>query len=111
MMSNLSIFVNEELAYEYDRSTALDDNQAAFLDKMDGDMERGVKIHGETISNPDARQKATFVAMNLLRALQQDDQVRINVYCAYLNSRLPHLVEVHARDGDKRIDIELVEEH
>jgi hypothetical protein len=110
-MSNLSIFINEQLAYEYDRARELDDNQQEFLDKMDGDMDRGVKIHGEMVAEPDSKQKATFVVMNLLRALQQDDEARITVYCAYLTSRLPHTVEVHARDGDQRIDIEFVEEH
>ena len=110
-MSNLSIYANDQLAFEYDRATVIDENQQAFLDKIDTDMERGVKIHGELITKPDTKQKAIFVAMNLLRALKQEDDTRIAVYCAYLNSRLPNTVEVHARDGDNRIDIEFVEEH
>ena len=111
MMNTLSVFINDQLAFEYDRSTELADDQQAFLDRMDRDMDRGLKIHGELMNEPNARQKATFVAMNLLKALQQEDATRIRVSCAYLSSRLPHVVEVHARDQGRRIDIEFIEEH
>ena len=110
-MGNLSIFINDQLVFEYDRSTKLDDKQLEFIDKMDQDMDRGLKMYGELIRKPDTKQKATFVAMNLLKALKHDDDARIAVTCAYLNSRLPHAVEMHARDQGKRIDIEFVEEH
>jgi hypothetical protein len=110
-MKNLSFFINDQLTFEYDRSKVLADEQIEFLDKMDRDMGRGFKIHGELIREPDAKQKATFVTMNLLRALQQEDHARIRVSCAWLSSRLPHVVEVHARDQGKRIDIEFIEEH
>ena len=111
MMSNLSILINDQLVFEYDRSTELDESQLAFLDKMDSDMDRGIKISSELISKPDTKQKATFVAMNLLRAMKQDDNARIAVYCAYLCRRLAHVVEVHARDRDTGIDIEFIDEH
>ena len=49
--------------------------------------------------------------MNLLKGLQQQDNARIEVSCAYLSSRLPRVVEVHARDLDGRVNIEFIEEH
>jgi hypothetical protein len=110
-MNTLNLFVNEQLAFECDRSMVLDEKQLEFLDRMDSDMDRGCKIHGELITNPDKKQKATFVVMNLLNALQQEEHARIAVACAYLSHRLPHVAEVHARDADDRIDIEFVEEH
>lgn len=110
-MSNLSVFINDQLAFEYDRSTVLDDRQLEFLDRMDRNMDRGFSIHGELITEPDSKQKASFVTMNLLKALQQEDNGKIAVLCAYINSRLPHVVEVHARDQDGHIDIEFVEQH
>jgi hypothetical protein len=110
-MSNLSVFVNEQLAFEYDRSTRVDENQLAFLDKIDADMDKGVKIPGELITDRDSKQKTTFVALNRLRALKQEDDTRIAVYCSYLNSQLPYAVEMHARDQDARINTEFVEEH
>ena len=110
-MKTVGIFINDQLAFECDRSIELDDAQLEFLDKMDQDMDRGIKVYGELIRNPDIKQKATFVAMNLLKALQQQDDGKISVSCAYVNQRLPHVIEVHARDQDNRIDIEFVEEH
>ena len=110
-MNTLSVFINDQLVFEYDRSTELDDKQQTFLDKMDLDMQRGLKIDGELITGPDSQQKATFVAMNLVRALQQEDHVRINVNCAYLSSRLPNVVEVQARDQGECVGIEFVEVH
>lgn len=110
-MNTLNLFVNEQLTIEYDRSTELDEGQLAFLDVMDKDMDRGLKIDGEMIADPDTKQKATFVTMNLIRALQHEDDARVTVLCAYLATRLPHTVEVHARDQADRIAIEFVEEH
>ena len=110
-MNTLSIYINDELAYEYDRTTTLNDQQQEFLDKMDADMARGLKVGGELISAPDTRQRATFVALNLIKGLQQEDEARIAVACAYLSSRMPHVVETHARDQGDRVAIEFVEEH
>lgn len=109
-MKKLSIFVNNEAVYEYDREISLDERQVAFLDKMDADMERGIKIRGELIANPDNHQRARFVAMNLIKALQQENEAAISVSCAYLASRLPGLVEVYANDHEGTVKIELVEE-
>lgn len=110
-MNTLNLFVNEQLTFEYDRSTELDEGQLTFLDNMDKDMDRGFKIYGEMIAEPDTKQKATFVTMNLIRALQQEDDTKVAVLCAYLATRLPHAVEVHARDQADRIAVEFVEEH
>jgi hypothetical protein len=57
------------------------------------------------------KQRACFVAMKLLKALQQENNAKIAVYCVYLAKRLPHLFEVHAKDQGKRVNIEFVEEH
>jgi hypothetical protein len=110
-MSILNLFINDELAFEYDRSTELDDRQLDFLDRMDKDMDQSFKIHGELIAEPDIKQKATFVSMNLLKALRQEDNARVMVAGAYLATRLPHVVELHARDQDECIVIEFVEQH
>jgi hypothetical protein len=110
-MGFLNFIINDQLAFEYDRSTVLDDKQLAFIEQMDRDMDRGIRMYGELITEPDSKQKASFVAMNLLKGLQQEDNARIGVSCAYLSSRLPYVVEVHARDLDGRVNIEFIEEH
>ena len=110
-MSFLNIIINDQLAFEYDRTTVLDDKQLAFIKQMDRDMDHGIRMYGELIAQPDSKQKASFVVMNLLKGLQQGDNIRIEVSCAYLSSRLPHVVEVHAKDLDGRVNIEFIEEH
>lgn len=108
-MNKLTVSINDQVVYEYDRSTALNDQQRGFLDRMDQDMTRGIKVNGELIGEPDSRQRATFVAMNLIKALLQEDDAKIQVSCAYLVTRLPELSEVHARDEEGRVGIELVD--
>lgn len=110
-MKTLTIFVNDESIYEYDKKISLDEQQLKFLDKMDSDMERGIKIQGELIVDPDNKQKATFVAMNLIRALQQDNEAAISVSCAYLATRIPATIEIHANSNEGTVNIEFVEEH
>ena len=68
-------------------------------------------MNGEMMAEPDTRQMATYVTMNLIRALQQEDHAKVAVSCAYLAMRLPNVVEVHTRDEDNRIAIEFVEAH
>lgn len=110
-MKKLTVFINDQTAYECEREMDLEQMQLDFLDKMDSDMDRGVKIRGELLASPDVRQRATFVAMNLIKALQQGNDAAKYVSCAYLVKRLPGLVEVRASDQENTISIELVEEH
>lgn len=109
-MKKVTIFVNNQVAYEFDKEVPIDDQKLAFLDKMDSDMACGIKIQGELIPQPDKHQRATFVIMNFIRALQQQNEALIAAYSAYLANRLPGLVEVHANDHGSGIRIDLVEE-
>jgi hypothetical protein len=109
-MKKITIFVNNQAVYEYDRETIFEERQLEFFDKMDIDMERGIKIHSELITNPDSKQRAKFVVMNLIKALQQDNPAIISASCAYLANRLPALFEVHVNEHGITVNIELVEE-
>jgi len=109
-MNKLVIFVTNEVAFEFDRELSLVDEQLAFLDKIDSDMRKGIKINGELLVNPDKQQRATFVAMNLLKALQQEDDAIVTASCVYLINRFPQLIEVHANDHDNSVKIDLIEE-
>lgn len=109
-MDNLTIFVNKQPVFECDRDMPMPDDKLAFLDKMDSDMGRGIKIQGELIRDPDVQQRAKFMAMNLIKALQQDNQAVIQASCAYLVNRLPGLVEVQVNEEGRQINIEFVEE-
>ena len=109
-MKKLLLIVNGETALEYDRETTLDEDKLAFLDSMDKDMDKGIKIYGELINQPDAEQRARFITLNLIKALQQDNHAIIQVSCAYLATRMPALNEVQVSDGEGKIDIVLVED-
>lgn len=110
MDNYLTIFINEQSVFEYDREQPLEDRQLEFLDRMDSDMDRGLKIKGQLIENPGPEHRLQFMAMNLIKALQQDDDAKIAVSCAYLTNRRPELKEVHARDGDNSVVIEFIDE-
>jgi len=109
-MKKLSFFINEEVVYEHDREITFKQQQLEFLDKMDKDMESGIKVYGEFTIHPDLLQRTTFIVMNLIKALQQDNDAVIAASCAYLINRHPELIEVHANDHDDTIRIELVKE-
>lgn len=109
-MNIITFLVNDQVVFEYDRDTVLQDEQLDFFDKMDRDMDRGVKIRGELFSEPDNHQRATFVALNFIRAMQQQNQGAIAVSCAYLSTRLPGLHEVHVSDDGGQVKVELMEE-
>lgn len=109
-MNKLSVLINNEVVFDYDNESTFDDQQLTFLDSMDSDMDKGIKIHGELLANPDSQQRATFVAMNLIKALQQDNDAVKMASCAYLLNRFPQLIEVHANDHDNTIKIDLIEE-
>jgi len=109
-MSKLAVLVNNEIVFEFDRDMIFGEQQLAYLDRMDSDMESGIKIQGELLVNPDSQQRATFVVMNLIKALQQDNEAVISASCAYLVNRHPALIEVHANDHANAVKIELIEE-
>ena len=108
-MNTLVIFINNEVVFEFDRSVMLEVEQSAFLDKMDNDMKAGIKIDGELLESPDDLQRANFIAMNLIKALQQDNDATVFAACAYLVNRFPELIEIRANDHDDSIKIELIE--
>lgn len=107
-MKQINVFVNDEKVFGYDKETTFEENQLTYFDKMDGDMDKGIKILGELITDPDTRQRATFIVMNLIKALQQDNQAILSASCAYLNNRMPDLAEVHVNDHEAEIHIEFM---
>ena len=109
-MNLLTVFVNCEPVFEYDKNTPLEDSKLTYLDDMDRGMDRGIRMQGEMIDSPDNTQRARFVVLNMIKALQQDKQAIVQASCAYLANRIPGLTEVHANDAEGRIDIELVEQ-
>lgn len=109
-MKKLLIYVNEEVVHEIERDETFDEEQLIFLNKIDADMDLGIKIQGELLSNPDREQRAHFILMNLIVALQHNNDAIISASNAYLVSRFPLLVEAHATDNKNSIKITLIED-
>ena len=109
-MNKLTVLVNEEVVFEFDRDMEFTDEQLGFLRGMDTDMDNGIKIDGELIVKPDSTQRATFVSMNLIKGLQQENEAIIQASCAYLVNRYPALIEVHVNDDGDAVKIELIED-
>ena len=80
-MDKLAVIVNNEIVFEFNKDLTFEDQQLTFLDTMDSDMDSGIKIHGELLLKPDARQRATFVVMNLIKTLQQGNEAVVSASC------------------------------
>jgi len=104
----LTISIDNQPQLEYDRSQGLPDNQLVYLDRMDKQMDAGIQIGGEQVARPDALQRAQFVAVHLVEALQQGNEALIAASCAYLARRLPDLKQVKAVPIEAGLSLELV---
>jgi len=105
-MNKIKLFVNGQVAFDFDKDMVLDESHLTFIDKMDSDMKKGIKINGELFSNPDKLQRAEFTVMNLIRALQQENQAIVEASCAYISNRLPEIYEVHVKSHESGVKVE-----
>lgn len=100
MSDGMVVLVNGEALFEYDRTKILPEQQKQYLDRMDQKMEAGIQLGDENVVNPDQQQRAQFVALTLLNAIEKDDEASIAAMSAYLAVRYPDLKQVKA-DSDK----------
>ena len=108
-MSNLlAVLLNGIAQLEYDRDKPLPPHQAAYLDKMDTKMDKGIMVGEATIENPDINQRAQFITANLLSAMKSNDEEMTAALCTWLANRLPDLKQVKFDEEDDRIAIDLV---
>ncbi|MCO6414375.1 MAG: hypothetical protein J5I92_16695 [Thiogranum sp.] len=106
--ARLVVLINGEAQLEYDRSRALPELQSRYLDRMDEQMDTGVQLGSVWIEKPDRMQRARFVAMHLVQAIQKNDEASIAASCSWLASRLPELKQVKARLVGAGFSLELV---
>ena len=103
----LDIFVNECRVYSFERSAGVPGRQRQFFERMDRDMDDGVKLDGEWISEPDVKQRSYFVVGELLRALDRGNQALAATLSAYLVTRLPQLKAVYGINDGQNFTVEL----
>lgn len=108
MENKLVVLVNGLPTIEYDRSIRLPGHQRKFLDKMDLDMDEGINLAGDEISEPDNQQRAHYIAMHLTMAVLEENDAKISAMCAWLANRLPELKQVKALTRNEEIELELI---
>lgn len=104
----LVVLVNGESRLEYDRSKELSERQRVYLDRMDRQMDSGIRLGTDWVEQPRPAQRASFVAAQLVDALQRDDEGLIAACCTYLANRLPELKQIKARLLTAGFSVELV---
>ncbi len=104
----LTILVDQQPQLEFDRSQGLPDHQLAGLERMDVQMDTGIQAGDRWLEQPDRLQRAQFVAVQLVEALQQGNDALAAASCAYLATRLPDLQQVKAVRIDGGFSLELV---
>ncbi|MEE9422636.1 MAG: hypothetical protein V3V50_05715 [Gammaproteobacteria bacterium] len=105
---NLTVVVNGDSVLEYDRGKELPIHQQSYLNRMDTQMDAGVMLGGQYFQAPDQLQRAQFVAVNLVEALQQDNEPLTAASCAYLAARIPELKQIKAELNDEGMQVDLV---
>lgn len=108
MSEKLIVVMNGQPVIEYDRNVRLPGHQRQFLDKMDLDMEKGLEMNGQLSTDPDLGMRAQYIAMHLVRAINDENDSMISAMCAYLATRLPDLKKVKADEQGENISIDLV---
>jgi hypothetical protein len=103
----LTVVIDNQSMLVYDRAKPLPEHQRRFLDNMDAQMDSGIAIDGQLVVSPDLPSRAQFVALNLVRAVAEQDEQKAAAMCSYLALRLPDLKQVQAvaRDGAFGIDL------
>jgi hypothetical protein len=104
----LAIVINGESQIEYDRNKSLPGQQLKFLDKMDTDMDEGIVLGGVTIESPSELQRAQFVALHLVNAIQDSNQQLASAMCSYLAVRIPELKQVRAKKSSGEVTFDFV---
>lgn len=108
MSDKLVVLFNGQAVVEYDRNKRLPGHQRQYLDRMDANMDAGIELAGESIDNPDAVQRAKFVAMHMANALMDEHDAMIAAACAYLATRLPELKQVKVVQQGEELMLDLI---
>lgn len=109
MSEKLIVVINGNPILEFDRGKPVPGHQRQFLDNMDGRMDKGIHLAGESIADPNALQRVQFVANSMVLALSEENDALGAAMCTYLANRMPDLQQVKAVSNEESgLSIELV---
>lgn len=104
----LEVVINGDTVLTFDQNTRFPGHQRRFLDNMDLDMDEGLELDKKFIKKPDKLERAKYVAMSLIMALQAENIEMANAMCAYLAHRQPDLKQVRAIDNGNSVEMDLI---
>ncbi len=108
MSQRLTVVLNGASQLEYDRSKDLSQDLLQYLTRMDKQMDQGIQLDGQYIAMPDGLQRARFVALQLLQAVQGENESMAAATCSYLAVRIPELKQVRAEVKEGHTSLDLV---
>ena len=106
----LTVVLNGSTVLEYEVHQRLPGQVRKLLEEMDADMTSDVVVGGERIENPAILQRARFVGMKLIQAIEVDNRVLQAAACAWLGSRVPALKQLTAEDNGAEVTMQLIME-
>ena len=92
----------------HNRSVALPDQQAKYLNNLDAKFERGIELHGEKLDNPSLEQRAQFMALSMMEGIMYQEDAKAAASLAWLATRMPELKQVVAHVTEQGTRFELV---
>ena len=107
-MTILAVVVNDQLTLQYNRDSALPEQQKGYLSKLDLKFDGGIELQGEKLDNPDIQQRARFMAMSMMEGIMYQEEGKAAASLAWLATRLPDLKQVIAKAGEEGTEFELV---
>lgn len=108
MSDTLVVVLDGVSQLEYLRATPLQDAQRQYLDRLDARMDGGVELGGRRVEQPNPLQRAQFIALQLLQAVQDGNEAVAAASCAYLANRIPDLQQVRATTRGGLLSFDLV---
>lgn len=108
MSDTLVVALDGVSQLEYVRATPLQDAQRQYLDRLDTRMDGGIELGGRRIETPDPLQRAQFIALQLLQAVQDGNEAVAAASCAYLANRIPDLKQIRATTRGGLLAFDLV---
>ena len=106
--SNLVVVLNSDKLVESHRDHALSENQIADLEKIDEKLNIGFQVERNYIQHPAEKDKITYIANLLAKAMLDNDEAKIAILCTYLATRYQDLKQVKVDTLKDRLSIQLI---
>jgi hypothetical protein len=108
MSNRLAVVLNGESQVEYDRDKPLPPPHQQFLDRMDQQMDAGITLGDAVIAQPNELERAQFVALLLIEAIDASDERGAAAMLAYLANRIPGMRQLRADKHGDDVTIDFV---